>query len=78
MVNGAGRPSNILKDTYLARLMAHKRKTRFSFKEHVKSGAHLLAPRPEGFKGWIVGEFMLLLDGISVGDEDTVSASTVT
>ena len=54
MVHGACCPLKIWQDRYLAKLIAHRRisfaifyktfKTRFSFKEHLKSGAHLLAP----------------------------------
>ena len=44
----------------------------------MKSGTHLLAPGPAGVKGGFMGELMLLLDGISVGDEDIFPASTVT
>ena len=71
-----------------AKLMAHKRiswaicyitfKTRFSFKEHLKSSPHLLAARPAGVKGGFVWEYMLLLGGITVEDKDTFPASTVT
>ena len=43
----------------------------------MKSGAHLLAPGPVGVEGGFVGELMLLLDAISVGDEDTFPDSTV-
>ena len=89
VVNGACLTSKILQDRYLAKLMARKRigfaicyitfKTRFSFKEHMKSGAHLLAPGPAGVKVGFMGEFILFLGGISVaGDEDTFPASTVT
>ena len=53
-------------------------KTRFSFMEHIRNPAHLLAPEPAGVKGGSVGEFMLLLDGISVVDEETVPANTIT
>ena len=35
----------------------------------MKRGAHLLAPGPENIKGGFVRKFMLLLDGINVGDE---------
>ena len=48
VVHGAGGPSKILEDRYLAKLMAHRWisysicyntfKTRLSFKEHMKSG----------------------------------------
>ena len=41
-------------------------KTRISFKEHMKKGAHLLAPGPASVEGAFMREFMLLLDGISV------------
>ena len=61
----------------MVKLYAHRRvsfvicyitfKTRISFKEHIKRGAHLLAPGPAGVKGRFVKEIMLLLDGISVG-----------
>ena len=53
-------------------------KTRFTFKEHTESGAKLLATGPVGVMGRFVVEFMLLLDGSSVEDEDTFPASTVT
>ena len=53
-------------------------KTRFSFKEHMKSGDHLLAPGTAGVEGGFEGEFMLLLHGISVGDENTFPARTLT
>ena len=36
------------------------------------------APGPSGVVGGFVGEFMFLLDWISVGDEDTLPVSTVT
>ena len=88
LVHGAGRPLEVLQDRYLAKLMARTRisfaicyitfKMRFSFKENIKSGAHLLVPKPAAVKSRFVGKFMLLLDGISVGDEDTFPASTVT
>ena len=35
----------------------------------MKRGTHLLAPGPENIKVGFVREFMLLLDGISVGDK---------
>ena len=44
-------------------------KTRISFKEHMKGGAHLLAPGPAGVEGRFVKEIMLLLYGISVGGQ---------
>ena len=44
-------------------------KTRISFKEHIKRGAHLLAPGPAGVEDGFVREFMLLLDWISLGDK---------
>ena len=44
----------------------------------MKSGAHLLAPGPEGLKGVFVRGFMLFLDGLSVGVEDLFPASTAT
>ena len=53
VIHGASRPSKILQDRYLAKLMAGRRisfaicyvtfKTRISFKEHMNRGAHLLA-----------------------------------
>ena len=46
-------------------------KTRIRFKEHIKRGAHLLAPGPVGVKGRFGREIMLLLDGISVGGQST-------
>ena len=45
-------------------------KTRLSLEEHMKSGAHLLATEPVGVMGRFVGEFRMLLDRSSVGDED--------
>ena len=87
VVHEAGRPFKIMQDKYLAKLMARRRisfvicyssfKTRFSFNEHIKSGAHLLAPGPADVEGRFLREFMLMLDGISVGDEDIFSTSTV-
>ena len=54
VVHGASRPSKILQDRYLAKLMARRWisfvicyiafKSRISFEEHMKMGAHLLAP----------------------------------
>ena len=79
VVHEASRPSKLLQDRYLAKLMARRSisfaicyiifKTRISFIENMKRGAHLLAPGPEDIKGGFVREFMLLLDGISVGDK---------
>ena len=76
VVHEASRPSKLLQDRYLAKLMARRSisfaicyiifKTRISFIENMKRGAHLLAPGPEDIKGGFVREFMLLLDGISV------------
>ena len=42
-----------------------------SLKEHMKMGAHLLAPGPAGVEGRFVREIMLLLDVISVGGQCT-------
>ena len=53
-------------------------KTRFSFKEHMKSGTHLLATGPAGVEGIFVGEFMLLLERSKPVDEDIISATAVT
>ena len=77
VVHGVGRPSKKPQDRYLAMLMAHKRisfaicyiKARISIKEYMKRGNPLLGPGPAGVKGKFVREFMLLLDGISVGDK---------
>ena len=44
----------------------------------MKSGAHLLAPGPAGVEGGFVGEFILLLDGIIVGDGNIFPASILT
>ena len=65
----------------MAMLMARRRlsfvtcyialKTRISFQKHMKKGSHLLPPGPEDVKGGFVREFMLLLDGISVGGQST-------
>ena len=46
-------------------------KTRISFKEHMKRGAHLLAPGPAGVEGRFVREIISLLDGIPVGGQNT-------
>ena len=69
----------ILQDRYLVKLYAHQRisfvicyitfKMRISFKEHIKRGAHLLAPGPAGVEGRFEKEIMFLLDGISVGGQ---------
>ena len=73
MAHGASLPSKILQDRCLAELMARRRtnfaifKTRISFKEHMKKGAHLPAPGPASVECGFVSELMLLLDGISVG-----------
>ena len=45
--------------------------------ERMKSGTYLLAPWPASVEGRFMGEFLLLLDGISVGDEDPFPASNV-
>ena len=81
VIHGASRPSKILQDRYLAKLMTHRRisfaisyitfETRISFKEHMKRGADLLAPGPAGVEGRFLREIMLLLDGISVGGQST-------
>ena len=57
--------------------MAHRRtrfsilyinfKTRIIFKEYIKKGALKLAPGPASVKGGFAREFMLLLDGVSLG-----------
>ena len=82
VVHGASCPIKILQDRYLAKLLAHRMisfaicyinfKTRISFKEHTKKDAHLLAPGPAGVEGKFGREFMLLLDGISVGGQSTI------
>ena len=71
----------ILQDRYLVKLLAHRGvsfvicyitfKTRIMFKEHMKRGTHLLAPGPAGVEGRFVREIMSLLDGISVGGQNT-------
>ena len=81
VVHGVSRPSKILQDSNLVNLMARRRtsfaicyitfKTRISFKEHMKKGAHLLVPGPASVEVGFVREFMLLLDGISVGGQST-------
>ena len=43
----------------------------------MKSGAHLQAPGPAGFEGSFVGDFMFLLDGIIVGDNNIFALGTV-
>ena len=72
VVHGASRPSKILQDRYLAKLMARRRtsfaicyitfKTRIRFKEHLKKGAHLRAPGPASVEDGFVKDLMLLLD----------------
>ena len=67
----------VSKDRYLVKMKAHRRisfvvsyitfKTRISFQEHLKGGAHLLALGPAGVEGRFVRKIMLLLDEISVG-----------
>ena len=42
-----------------------------SFKEHLKRGAHLLAPGPAGVEGPFVREIMLSLEGITVEGQST-------
>ena len=37
----------------------------------MQRGDHVLAPGPAGVEGGFVREFMLLLDGISVGGQST-------
>ena len=81
MFHGASCPSKILRDRYLAKLMARRRislaicyitfKTRISFTEHMMRGAYLLEPGLAGVKDGFVRELMLLLDGISVGGQST-------
>ena len=81
VVHGASRPSTILQDRYLAKLIARRRirfficyttfKTRIGFKKHMKRGAHLLTPGHKDVEGGFVRDFMLLLDGISVGGQIT-------
>ena len=81
VVYEASRPSKILQDRYLAKLMARRRtsfaiyyitfKTRISFKKHMKKGAHLLVPGPASVEVGFVRELMLLLDGLSVGGQRT-------
>ena len=53
-------------------------KTRFSFKEHMKNGAHLLATGPAGVEGIFLREFMKLLDRSKPVDENIFSANDVT
>ena len=77
VVHGASPPMKILQD--LAKLMAHRKisfvicyiafTTKISFKKHMKRVAHLLAPGPEDVEGGFVREFMLFLDGTSVGGQ---------
>ena len=79
VVHGAGCPCNKLQDRYLAKLMPHiwiscavcyiTFTIMFNFKDHIKSDAHLLAIGLAGVKDMFWGEFMMLLDRNSVGDE---------
>ena len=65
VVYGAGRPFKPLQDRFLAKLKARRSiicvtyymtlKTRFSFKEHMKSNTRLLAPGPTGAKDGFAG-----------------------
>ena len=81
VVHGASHPLEVLQDGYLTKLVAHRRlsfvicyialKTRISFNRDMKRGAHLLAPGPEDVKSGFVRKFMLLLDVISVGGQNT-------
>ena len=76
VVHEASRPSKMMQDKYLVKLIAHRRicfviryiafKTRISFTKNVKRG-----PGPEDVKGEFAMEFMLLLDGISVVGQST-------
>ena len=85
VVHGANRPPNALRDKYLARVRARKRvscatcsitfKTKSNFQVHMKkkhNGTLLLAPGPAGAEGGFAGEFMMVLDGSSMCDEDTL------
>ena len=73
----ASSPSEILQDRYLAcrrisfGICYITLKTSIRFKEHMKRGAHLLAPGPAGVEDRFVRELMLLLEGISVGGQST-------
>ena len=70
VVHEARRPSKIMQDRYLAKLMARRRtsfamcyitfKTRIRFKEHMKKGAQLLTPGPASVKGGFVREFIYI------------------
>ena len=78
MVHGVGPLFKILQVRYLANLMAWRWiscnncyitfNTKFSFKEHMKSGAHLLVTGTAGVNGGFMGEVMLLLGRSSVGE----------
>ena len=78
---GTSRPSKILQDRNLVKLMASRRisfvicyiafKTRIGFKMHMNRDAHLLAPGHGNVEGRFGSEFMMLLDGISVGVQST-------
>ena len=46
-------------------------KMRISLKEHMKRGAHRLAPVPVGAEGRFGGDFMVVLDRSGVGNYDT-------
>ena len=72
------RPSEILQDRCLAKLMARSWircavyyitfKTSFSCKEHMKSDAHMMETGSGDVNGRFIGEFMVLLDGSSRKD----------
>ena len=76
-VHGASQRFKILQDRYLAKLMANRWiscsvcyitfKTRFSFNGQMTSSTPLLATGPAGVEGRFLGEFMILLDGSSMG-----------
>ena len=85
VVHGAGRPSQLLQDRYSARVRARRKitcatcyitfGTKYSFKDHMKKkhgGSQLLAPGPAGAEGGFAGEFMVVLDGRAMGDEDAL------
>ena len=74
-----------LQDRYSARVRARRKiscatcyitfGTNYSFKNHMKKkhgGSQLLAPGPAGAEGGFAGEFMMVLDGRAMGDEDAL------
>ena len=52
-------------------------KTRFTFKEPMKSNTRLLAPGPTGAKKGFAGQLLVVLDRSSVGDKDIFASKYI-